>query len=188
MEDVRELIINLIGSSDLSSMTAEDIGGNISLNLYEQQNGKIRDVEIFDKLPDVIKDIILVIDFDTELSINGILGFLENSTGLFLEDTIKTLERIGAYEDCEILKNIQSLMLRYGVNTKQLRDDVNYGKQYDITNFSKTHGNTHNDMAYKISEVAEGLYLYQDGRNIFTNLVKYININKDTLIEYLREL
>jgi hypothetical protein len=185
MEDIRGLVVNLIGSSDLSSMTAEDIGGNISLNLYELRNSVIKEMDIFNNLPDIIKDTILIIDFDTELSMNGILGFLENSTGLFLTDTIKTLEKIEAYKDSEILENIQKIMLTYGINTKQLRDNVNAGNHYDITNFSKTHGDT--DMADKISEEAEGLYLYQDERNIFTNLLKYIDINKSTLIEYLNK-
>ena len=188
MNDVKGLVVNLLGGCDISSMTAEDFGGNISLNLYKPQNSRIRDQENFDKLPDIIKDIILIIDFDTELNINGILGFLENSTGLYLDETIKTLKRIEAYEDCEILENIQKIMLKHGVSTKYLTNNLKNVNHYDITSFSKTHGSDYDIMANEIGLAAEGLYLYQDERNIFTNLLKYIDINKNTIVEYLKDI
>lgn len=188
MNVVKVLVTNLIGGRDLSSLTAEDICGNISLNLYEPQNSIIRDEGNFSSLPDIIKDIILIIDFDTELNINGILGFLENSTGIYLEDTIKTLKKIEAYEDANVLDNIQKIMLRYGISPKQLRNNLSTSSHYDITSFSKIHGNVFNNMEDEILAEAEGLYLYQDERNIFTNLFKYIDINKNILLEYLNEV
>jgi hypothetical protein len=186
MDDTKALVRNLIGTRDISSMTAEDIVGNISLNLYEEQNSRIRE-EVFDSLPNLIKDIILIIDLDTELSMDGILGFLENSTGLFLEDTIQALERISAFADSKILKRIQTILRQHGTSTKRLREDVNAGALYEIASFSKTHGNTYDAMACEIAKEAENLYLYQIDRDIFSYLFQYTDQNKNALLPYLEE-
>ncbi|WP_338631889.1 hypothetical protein [Clostridium baratii] len=44
------------------------------------------------KYPQFIQDIIFIIDYDTELSMNGILGFLKNSTNKYLPQTITALK------------------------------------------------------------------------------------------------
>lgn len=187
MDIIKKTIKRLIGSNDLSSMSAEDIVGDICLNLYKQENSAIRENETFDRLPTVIRDIIFIIDFDTELNMNGILGFLENSTGLFLDDTIETLERINAVEDYEILKRIKGIMIKHQISTQQLRDGVNSGSQYEITSFSHTHGHRCGSIAKEIGNEAEQLYLYQNKRNIFDYLLDYVDLNKAALIGYLRE-
>jgi hypothetical protein len=40
--------------------------------------------------------VVLVLDSDTEVNMQGMLGFLENSTGLFLAEAIGAFDRIGA--------------------------------------------------------------------------------------------
>ncbi|WP_418936961.1 DMP19 family protein [Paenibacillus anseongense] len=39
---------------------------------------------------------LLILDFDIELQMNGIIGFLENSSGAYLEETMEALFRIRA--------------------------------------------------------------------------------------------
>lgn len=182
MKDTSIYVKKLIGIGNLNNIKAEEILGQICTNLYEKSNYQIRDNDIFDNLPIIIKDIILLIDFDTELNMNGILGFLENSTGLYLDDTIEALERIGATEDYEILREIKGIMLRYSLDTKKVRRNVNKGIEYEITNFSRTHGQEYNQMAEEISIAADDLYLYHNERNIFKNLMVYVDLNKDNLI------
>jgi hypothetical protein len=188
MSKLLDSLKNLITLDEISELSAEDIIGQISLRLYEQENQHIRDNDMFLALPTVLRDIILIIDLDTEVSMEGILGFLENSTGLFLDDTILTLERIKANEDCLVMSNIRDILKKYNVSTYDLRDNVNRGNLYDITSFSKTHGSQYDEMADTISVEAEKLYLYRESGNIFDYLIEYVEENKKLLYDSLIEL
>ncbi|PFM82699.1 DUF4375 domain-containing protein [Bacillus sp. AFS077874] len=137
-------------------------------------------------MPVVIIDIILIVNLDTELNMQGILGFLENSTGLFLDDTIETLQRIQAKEDYEILKAIKSILQQNNVSTQDLRNNVDNQTEYSITTFSETHSSKYDDMVSEISEVADNLYLYDGDRNLFDNLIKYVDTNKSNLVGELK--
>ena len=112
----------------------------------------------------------------------GILGFLENSTGLFLNDTIETLHRIQAKEDYEILKAIKSILEQNNVSTLGLRNKVDNQIEYSITTFSETHSSKYDDMVSEISEVAAKLYLDDGVRNLFDYLIKYVDTNKENLV------
>ncbi|WP_251572207.1 hypothetical protein [Paenibacillus sp. MER TA 81-3] len=79
-----------------------------------------------------MRDIILIIDLDTELNMNGIVGFLENSSGLNLNNTIETLERIHALQDYELMSSIRHTLVKYGMTTQQLRGNVNSQESYEI--------------------------------------------------------
>ena len=50
-----------------------------------------------------MQDIIFIVDYDTELAMNGLCGFLTNDTGLYLSNTITALENCRALEDAKIL-------------------------------------------------------------------------------------
>lgn len=140
MSKMLDTLKNLITLDEILELSAEDIIGQISLRLYKQENFHIRDNEIFSSLPMVLRDIIFIIDLDTEITMEGILGFLENSTGLFLEDTILTIERIKANEDQSVMSCIRDILKKYNISTYDLRENVNKGNSYDISSFSKTHG------------------------------------------------
>lgn len=179
----KDILKNLITLENLKSMSASQIIDEIASNQYKENNRHLREKNTLDKLPTVIKDILLLADFDTELSMNGILGFIENSTGLFLNEIIDALQRIGATEDMNILKNISDTLNSYGIDTKTLRSNVNRGGVYEITKFVNTHGEEYDEMADKIIEQAKELYIYDSQRNIFDNLEIYIERNKRNLIE-----
>ncbi|GIP31766.1 hypothetical protein J2TS4_09760 [Paenibacillus sp. J2TS4] len=94
-------------------MSGEDIVGHVALNIYDGYLTKIR--ENFEQIPIVLKHIVLLIDLDTEVTMNGISGYLENSSGCYLEDTIEALERIQLKQDLSILKNIQNILASNGI-------------------------------------------------------------------------
>lgn len=187
MSEYREIIKNLIQLNLLTMNSGEEIINEIALNLYNEENYHLTESDTFYKLPVVIRDIILVINLDTELNMQGILGFLENSTGLFLDDTIETLQRIQAKEDFEILKEIKSILDQNNVSTQDLRNNVDNQMEYSITSFSETHSSKYNDMVSEISEVANKLYLYDGDRNLFDYLLKYVEISKNDLVAELNK-
>ena len=173
---------NLIQPNLLPKISGEELINEIALNLYSEENYHLTERNTLYKLPVVIRDIILVIHLDTELNMQGILGFLENSTGLFLDDTIETLHRIQAKEDHDILAAIKSILAQNNVSTQDLRNNVDNQMEFSITTFSETHSSKYDDMVSEISEVVDKLYLYDGDRNLFDYLIKYVDKNKHDLI------
>lgn len=187
MSILSDMLKNLITLDEIYELSAEDMIGEISLRLYNQENYHLRDGEVFSALPTVLRDIILIIDLDTEVTMEGILGFLENSTGLYLDDTISTLERIKAYEDRQVMSNIRDILKKYNVSTHDLRDDVNRGSLYEISSFSQTHGSQYDQMAEEIGLEADKLYLNRESGNIFDYLIDYVAENKGLLYDALAD-
>lgn len=176
---------SLISLNEIKTKSPEEIVEIIATNLYSNDNLNIRDPDTFYNLPDIIRDIILLIDFDTEVTMQGILVFLENSTGLYFKDTIKTFEKIQAIEDFNILDKIESVLKKYYISTSDLRKNVNNQGLYNINNFSKLHGPDYENMAEEISSLADNLYISHEERNVFDLLIEYVSREKKFLIKEL---
>lgn len=168
----REFLNNLVSLEQLKDKSGEEIVEEIASNLYEGENYLIFQEEYFYKIPELIRDIILLINFDTEMVMEGILGFLENSSGAFLNDTIKTLEKIQAEQDYNILNKIRRILDEHNITTSHLRANTN----------SETHGSEYDVMAENICEISEKLYISSEDRSIFDNLFMYVDKNKSLLI------
>lgn len=118
---------------------------------------------------------------------NGIFGYLENSTGQFIELTVEVLERIGAVSDAICLNNIMKILNECGLKTSNLYANVQNLEEYQVSNFSQTHGNIDSELLKKIEQEAEHLYIYSQDLNIFDNLFDYIEANKQCLNNELKE-
>lgn len=174
--DLVNLIGNLISPQTLKNGFSEDIVSEVCLNLYSEHGVMVRTNFCF--LPTWLQDIILLIDYDTELNMNGILGFLENSTGLMLDETIETLKRIDAIDDYITMKNIKEILTANGIEIKVLRENVNSGSQYEILNSLKVH-----DLHFEeILNEETNLYLYQD-RDIFKLLFEYMDLYRSEIFK-----
>ncbi|MBD0381923.1 DMP19 family protein [Paenibacillus sedimenti] len=156
------------------------------MNIYDENFKSLRQEEIFIQLPVILQDIILILDFDIELQMNGIIGFLENSTGNYIEETILSLDRINATKDFKIMNDIKVLLSLNGISTKKLREDVNNLSLYQVTNSSEIHDNQNVELLNKIATQADQLYLYRDNDSIFDNLFKYVEEKKMNLMKYLQ--
>ncbi|MGV2805343.1 hypothetical protein GNF85_17235 [Clostridium perfringens] len=116
-------IDNLISLVTIKNGSAEDIVGEVCTNLYKEEGSKVK--EDFNSFPIWLQDIILLIEFDTELAMSGIVGFLENSTGLMLDETIDTLKRINAIDDYRVMNKIKEILKKNGIEIKVLRENIN---------------------------------------------------------------
>ncbi len=179
---------HLITSDFIVEHSGEEIINEIALKLYKEENYHLTEAGGLSQVPTIIKDIILLINFDTELNMSGILGFLENSSGIFFEDTIETLKRINAKEDYEVFIEMKSIMEKYGVTTDDLNEDINQQTEYAISSFSETHGSQYDEMADRIEEASEKLYIEDSERNIFDSLIKYVDEKKASLIIELKNI
>lgn len=91
----------------------------LSVRIYEPPLSSVR--ERMRDLPTALRTVVLAIDFDTEVTMQGILGFLENSTGLFLSETITAFEEIGASETARGLSDICDFMIAEGISAESCR-------------------------------------------------------------------
>lgn len=188
MNNIRLIVRNMVpNNTDLYSLSSSEIVEHICDGIYKEDTYLIRDKEILKSIPQLIRDCVLLIDFDTEINMNGIFGYLENSTGQFIELTVEVLERIGAVSDAICLNNIMKILNESGLMTSNLYADVQNLEEYQVSNFSQTHGNIDSELLKKIEQEAEHLYIYSQDLNIFDNLFDYIEANKQCLINELKE-
>lgn len=111
-----------------------------------------------------------LIEFDTELSINGIFGFLENSIGHYSPNIIQAFRAIGDDNDADTLEEICHLAPPNSIRAEFIS---NISQEYEITSFHDNH-----EMAEKVEEqisrLSEQLYLYGDF-DIWPLLFKYLD-------------
>ncbi|OWR32316.1 DUF4375 domain-containing protein [Saccharibacillus sp. O23] len=148
------------------TFTPDDLVEQIASVIYEKELLSVRNR--VEELPELLKTIIWVIDFDTELSINGILGFFENSSGNYLNATIRTLRLIEAVEDADLLEQIEKRI-----------EGIDFSSEIElqpgqITTFEQRH-RIDEQILSEIAALAAQLYLSSEDRNIFDYLLKYLS-------------
>jgi hypothetical protein len=171
----------------LADQDPTEVLNQLVLNSYEAPLSTLRDQ--LRHLPEALQTVILVSDFDTELNMNGVLGFLENSTGLYLPDTIEAFLRIGAPRTAGTLARIQGILSQHGVTTSRLREDLSSLEQYQITTFLDSHGHETESMADAVCLEAEHFYINSGGDDeaVGDLLVEYVANNKSQLLQALRD-
>lgn len=88
----------------LKNMSVDEICDYI-IGLYK---GYVDKEEIKD-LPQMIKDILYIIDYDTEISMEGLIGYFNDSTVENINELITALNNCGAINEVEILKQAMIL-------------------------------------------------------------------------------
>lgn len=111
-------------------------------------------------LPEVLRTVLLLVDFDTELHMNGLLGLIENSVGEFLPEMIAALDSVGAKRTAAALRDAQGIMARHGITHAMLRGNFADRQVYEVTNFRELHGEAAVEMLRELeSTVSPRLYL-----------------------------
>src|SRR6266516_1196275 len=116
-------------------MTADDVIQEIGGKIYDHPLSMIRGEADFPDLANPLHLIVLLIDCDTEIMMNGMLGFIENMTGRHLVPTIEALRQIGASAVARQLQAVHDCMTRYGVTWQRLRGEFEGSHEYEITSF-----------------------------------------------------
>lgn len=85
---------------DIKQFTGETLCEKLAAELWDVDCGK------WQKCADFIQAAAFLIAFDTELTMEGIWGFLENSIGHYASDIIKAFRAIGDCSDADTLEEI----------------------------------------------------------------------------------
>jgi hypothetical protein len=170
-------------SDEYRSKSIREILESLTVQVYERPLSNLRDD--LRSVPEVLRIPILIIDLDTEVAINGMLGFLENSTGLYLADTIDALETISAHKAAGTLRTIQGIMGDHGVTVERLRKDLEGAQLFQVTNFLELHGEERLPMAEEVDNEAKRLDIYDPAEPVFDLLEAYLQDRRDEFVAAL---
>jgi hypothetical protein len=141
-------------------MGGQDILNDIGLKAYRRPLSTIRDLPGWPSLSDPLHVGILLVDFDTEVNMNGLLGFLENSTGAYLDQTIDAFRMLGAVRTADVLCRVREAMTRHAVSHERLREPHRHTTEYQITSFAELHGSSLDGFADEIGRLEDLLYVH----------------------------
>ena len=169
-------------------MSTDEILDSLAIQIYAPPLLKLR--EDLRSVPEVFRIPVLIIDFDTEVCMNSILGFLENSTGCYLADTIAAMEAIGARGTAATLGSIEGIMAEHGVTHERLRGGHARMQEWQITTFADSHGKELSQMVDLVDQEAKKLYIYdrmhdREGDDVFALLSAYIEQRRDEFVALL---
>ena len=149
---------------NIKQFTGEELGKKLALELWGNP------YEQWLKCADFIQVASFLIAFDTELTMEGIFTFLENSIGHYAPYIIQAFRAIGDSNDADILEEICRL-----APPDSIRSDFLSGShpEYEINTFNENH-ELKEEVTEKIIALNKQLYLYS-GFNIWELLVKYLD-------------
>lgn len=111
---------------NLHQMTADDVVELMVKNIYDEPIER----DQLSKYPQFISDIIFIIDFDTEMTMQG--DVLQNSICEYVPNIITALKNIKAENEANILQEIYE---RYQQDPEDEMIDDLYNKMYINTDF-----------------------------------------------------
>ena len=124
--------------------------------------------EIF-QYPEFIQNAYFIIDFDVELTMEGIYGVLENSIVTYIPNIINAFQKIGDDKDADILKQIVEL-----VSVESMREEKNQDlEEYQITSFTECH--ELDDAVYEQIEELESEFYLKTDFDMWSLLFQYLD-------------
>ena len=122
------------------------------------------------KCADFIQTASFLIAFDTELTMEGIFAFLENSIGHYAPNIIQAFRIIGDKNDADILEKICQIAPPDIMRGEFLSETQ---QEYDITTFNDDH-ELNEEAEARIEELNKQLYLHS-GIDIWSLLFTYLD-------------
>lgn len=149
---------------NIKQYTGEALCKKLSIEMWNY------DIEQWLNWTDFLQVACFLIAFDTELTIEGIFTFLENSIGHYAPNIIQAFRTIGDNHDADILERICNY-----APPDIMRGDFLEGnyQEYDITFFDSDH-ELKEEIAEMIEELSKNFYL-NTGFNIWKLLFKYLD-------------
>jgi hypothetical protein len=166
----------------LQGKTALEIINTLAEFVYREPFRTMKAEDIL-SIPEEMRVIMLIADFEAEFAINGIFGFLENSSGLYLDETIDAYRYINAGGVVKTLETIRGIMHSYGTSPQTLRGNFDGLEEFQIVSSVDVHGDTLKPMMEQIeAEARKTLYLTKpNDESISDLLITYIDARKDTI-------
>jgi hypothetical protein len=119
---------------------SEDLLSELTIKIYESPLSQLRESGAIADPLRPISIVMLVIDFETEVSMSGIADFIGNSTGRYANETVIALERIGCPNEAALLKKILAVAARVGMTHGEIQRERSGLAPFSVTSFKEVHG------------------------------------------------
>jgi hypothetical protein len=134
-------------------MNIHEVLSELSIRIYSRPLSEIRSSGHIADLNDPLHVVMLIIDFDTEVKMNGIFNFLGNSTGEFARETVDALKKIQCFDDAKVLEDILNIAARAGMTHDAIQADRLGLAAFAVSSFKEVHGVKWEDASEIINEL-----------------------------------
>lgn len=137
----------------------------------------------FEKMPKILKVAYLINELEAEVNNGGFLQFLTNSSGQYTDETIESLELIGAEYTKNLIENAVEIMLKHNKSTNSLKDKINGYQLHKIIETSEIYDNE--IMIEEMNKLNPLFFEYNDSLSALN--MKFFERNKNELWAELKE-
>ncbi len=120
-------------------MTPEQLLDELAVKLYQPPLTEFRDRGLVGDTDDPLAVVMLLVDFETERAMNGMLDFLGNSSGKYARETVTALGRVSAYTCAGTLRRILDVAETANITFETVQKD-RAKVPYPVTSWKATHG------------------------------------------------
>lgn len=150
---------------------------DLSIAIYTEPLSCFRDTAAIRDPSNPLAVVMLLIDYETECSMSGIVTLLGNSTGSRLPETIKALESIGCTSHATCLAQIQEIAKQSGMTYDTIQEDRSSLSEFTVTSFHALHGDKWDDAAERIRLTHDTI----DFDDFWTKLSAYVAEHEEQL-------
>jgi len=141
---------------------ADELIDFIAINRYAESTEFLTSKE-FRQLSEWIKDIIFILDFETEYEMQGLPAYLVNSTGRYLPETIQSFKRSNNNNIADLLIELQDTLASVGLSPDILRNPENNLSLEDYPEISE-----------KFDEIDNKLRGFIEEKEFWKNVTEYV--------------
>lgn len=129
----------------------------LSIRIYSPPLTAHRDSGLIGDTSLPLSILMLVLDFRTEVEMNGIDNFIGNSTGRYARETVEALRIIGCFQDAGTLEKILELADAAGMTHERVQADRAQLSTPTVSSWSEMHGEKWDAASAKIRELADSI-------------------------------
>lgn len=158
---------------------------DLSVAIYEPPLAAMRETEAIADPRDPIAVLMLVIDLDTEVAMNGIHDFLGNGTGRHASETVRALVEIGADADASVLARVVDVAARAGMTHASVQADriAEAKPLHAVTTFAETHGRKWDEVLAELRVLEREL----DFDRVYERAIAYVGAHRARISDALRD-
>lgn len=163
-------------------MTGQDLLDQFSVKIYSSPLADLRTSGAIRDLGNPIHVAMLLIDFETEVSMSGINDFIGNSSGQYLSETIDALTQIGRHTDADLLRQISVVAADADMTYDAIQVERLNVPENTVTSWTKLHGDKWNTACRRNRELCENI----DFLGVIEGVAELVERNAEVFREALR--
>lgn len=113
----------MITAENTFHLTTDEFLEKMALELWEKENSYLISEEKRPNIPEYFYITAYLLDFETELMMQGLMGLLGNSTTYHFENTMDSFKVIDNQQGVYCLQNIIEILSKYEKTPKKMREE-----------------------------------------------------------------